>query len=176
MRTMRFVVILLCGLFSVLAQASTDLLPWQPLQGKVLFTQIKNLQGLPVPLSSSGYLDLAAQQMLWHTITPVDSKLLITTQGVSQWQQQEYVAITGSEFVGQLMLAVLQQNVEFIQQQFNLALDNAGCTLLQPKQAPLDQLFTQIILCGETELNSVTLQEQNGNSTIITLQVEAAAQ
>ncbi|MEH8022152.1 outer membrane lipoprotein carrier protein LolA [Rheinheimera metallidurans] len=176
MITLRLVVMLLCGLFAALAQASANLLPWPPLQGKVMFSQAKMLQGLPVPLRSSGYLDIAPAQMLWHTTTPVESKLLITAMGVSQWQQQEYIAVTGSEFVGQLMLAVLQQNLEFIQQQFNLRQGDAHCTLLEPKQAPLDQLFSYIALCGETKLSQLSLQEKNGNSTVITLQAEAVAQ
>ncbi|WNO59539.1 outer membrane lipoprotein carrier protein LolA [Rheinheimera sp. MMS21-TC3] len=151
-------------------------MPWQPLHGKVWFLQVKNLQGLPVPLRSSGYLEIAPQQMLWHTTTPVESKLLISTTGVSQWQQQEYVAVAGSEFVGQLMLAVLQQDSDFIQQQFYLTVSPESCTELQPKQAPLNQIFSQLILCGANQLKSLTLLEVNGNSTIISLQTEGQPQ
>lgn len=172
MKPIHFVIIILCSLCSSFALASAELMPWQPLQGKVLFNQEKKLQGLPVPLRSSGYLEIAPQQMLWHTTLPVESKLLISANGVSQWQQHEYVAVAGSEFVSQLMLAVLQQNNDFIQQQFHLALMADNCTQLQPKQAPLDQLFSQIVLCGTTELNNLTLLEVNGNSTRINLHTE----
>ncbi|CAM3692896.1 outer membrane lipoprotein carrier protein LolA [Rheinheimera salexigens] len=170
MKSRHLVMLLLCSVYSSLANAVQ--MPWQPLQGKVWFKQVKNLQGLPVPLRSSGYLDIAPHQMLWHTTTPVESKLLIKATGISQWQQQEYIAVAGSEFVGQLMLAVLQQDSDFIQQQFQLQIIAGNCMQLQPKQAPLEQLFSQIVLCGKTELNSLTLQEVNGNSTMISLQTE----
>ncbi|HEX5792892.1 MAG TPA: outer membrane lipoprotein carrier protein LolA [Rheinheimera sp.] len=172
MKTVSLVLLWLCAVAN--AATGDSLLPWQPLQGRVAFSQVKTIQGLPVPLRSSGYLDLSAQQMLWHTTTPLDSKLLITAAGVSQWQQQEYIAVAGSEFVGQLMLAVLQQDLDFMQQQFQLQRGDNHCTLLQPKQAPLDQLFEQIALCGEQQLSSLTLREKNGNSTQISLQTEAA--
>ena len=92
------------------------------------------------------------------------------------WQQQQFVAVAGSEFVGQLMLAVLQQDIDFITQQFGIQQADNHCSLLRPVEAPLNQFFSQIELCGETQLSSLTLQETNGNTTQITLQPEAGAQ
>lgn len=169
-------VLLIAAVLPLQAAADNTLLPWQPVQGRFAFTQLKQLQGLPVPLRSSGTIELKDNEMLWHTTAPVDSKLLITASGVSQWQQQQFVAVAGSEFVGQLMLAVLQQDTDFITQQFNVQQSGQHCTLLQPVEAPLNQFFSQIKLCGETQLSSLTLQETNGNTTQITLQPEAASQ
>jgi hypothetical protein len=165
-------VVTLLGLLSYPLQADSVLMQWQPLQGSTAFTQLKNLQGLPVPLRSSGYIELQDNTLLWHTLVPVENKLLITAQGVSQWQQQDFVAVAGSEFVGQLMLAVLHQDMTFIQQHFTVQPAVASCTILLPQQAPLNQLFSQIELCGEHQLSQLTLQETNGNSTLITLQAE----
>lgn len=171
--------LLLCsaGFNSIAATASPELsLPWQPLQGRIGFSQQKQLQGLPVPLNSSGYLDVTPEQMLWHTTSPVDSKLLISASGVSQWQQQQFVAVAGSEFVGQLMLAVLQQDNAFIAEQFNVGKDAEPCLTLTPRQAPLDKLFRQIWLCGAEQLNQIKLAELNGNTTTINLQPEPVSE
>lgn len=173
--------LLLCGVSLTGAAQSAPSepavsLPWQPLQGRISFSQLKQLQGLPVPLNSSGYLEITPEQMLWHTTAPVDSKLLISASGVSQWQQQEYVAVAGSEFVGQLMLAVLQQDNAFIAEQFSVAKAEAPCLALTPRQAPLDQLFRQILLCGSAQLSQLKLEELNGNTTSINLQPEPASE
>ncbi|WP_445768664.1 outer membrane lipoprotein carrier protein LolA [Rheinheimera sp.] len=168
----RLGLVLLLTLLLMPAQAtdSQALLRFTPLQGQLNFSQSKQLQGLPVALKSSGYIQLQAGQLLWHTTAPVDSKLLVSPAGVSQWQQQQYVAVAGSEFVGQLMLAVLQQQHQFIQAHFALSDADNHCQLLQPLQAPLSNLFVQIRLCGETTLQQIVLQESNGNSTTIDLQ------
>jgi hypothetical protein len=160
--------LLLCAIAA--AADSDDLLRFTPLSGRTEFVQLKQLQGLPLPLRSSGYLQLQADTLLWHTTAPVDSKLLISAAGVSQWQQQQYVALAGSEFVGQLMLAVLQQQHSFIAAHFELSKGDANCTLLQPLQPPLNQLFQHITLCGEQSLDSLTLTELNSNLTRISLQ------
>ena len=174
MRLIRLLsVLLVAAVLPLQAAAESTLLPWQPVQGRFVFTQLKQLQGLPVPLRSSGTIELTDNEMLWHTTTPVDSKLLITAAGVSQWQQQQFVAVAGSEFVGQLMLAVLQQQHQFINTHFALSDADNDCQVLHPLQAPLSNLFVQIRLCGEATLQQIVLQESNGNSTTIDLQPEA---
>ncbi|MBU1308126.1 MAG: outer membrane lipoprotein carrier protein LolA [Gammaproteobacteria bacterium] len=171
---MRLGVSLLLSLLLIPAQAAdSPQLRFKPLQGQLAFKQTKQLQGLPVALKSSGYIQLAAEQLLWHTTTPVDSKLQVSPAGVSQWQQQQYVAVSGSEFVGQLMLAILQQQHQFIRSHFALS-DDDGCQLLQPLQAPLNTLFVQIRLCGDSTLQQIVLHETNGNSTTIDLLHEAS--
>lgn len=163
--------LLICLLLLPVQAATSNLLQrFKPLQGQLQFSQVKQLQGLPVALNSSGYIQLEAEQLLWHTTTPVDSKLLVTPAGVSQWQQQQYVAVAGSEFVGQLMLAVLQQQHDFIASHFAISRGDNGCLLLKPLQAPLSNLFAHISLCGETTLQQLVLLESNGNSTTIRLQ------
>jgi hypothetical protein len=164
-----FGVLLALLILPVGADDSNPLQRFKPLQGVLQFQQVKQLHGLPVALNSSGYIQLDAEQLLWHTTTPVDSKLLVTPAGVSQWQQQQYIAVAGSEFVGQLMLAVLQQQHDFIAAHFAISSGDNYCLLLKPLQAPLSNLFAQISLCGETSLQQIVLLESNGNSTDIRL-------
>lgn len=168
MRLLQLIVVS-CLSLSSLAQATDNVFRWAPLQGVTEFTQLKTLQGLPVPLRSSGTLQLDNDSLLWHTTRPVEQKLLISAAGVSQWQQQDYVALSGSEFVGQLMLAVLHQDEAFIAEHFSVVSASDSCVELHPRQAPLNQLFAQIALCGEQQLQQLTLKEVNGNSTVIGL-------
>lgn len=141
-----------------------------PVEGKIPFSQRKQLQGLPVALQSRGYIELKQDELLWHTTSPVDSQLKITAAGVSQWQEQQYQAVAGSEFVGQLMLAVLQQQQSFIAEYFSLSETSTDCVQLQPSQAPLNSLFDSIELCGKQQLQQISLFELNGNQTDILLQ------
>ena len=141
-----------------------------PVEGRIQFSQRKQLQGLPVALQSSGYIELQQNELLWHTKVPVDSQLKITAAGVSQWQNRQYQAVAGSEFVGQLMLAVLQQQQAFIAEYFSLSETSVECVQLQPSQAPLNTLFGRIELCGKQQLQQISLYELNGNQTDIYLQ------
>lgn len=155
---------------AILAAEPNALQHFTPMQGKLTFTQTKHIQGLPVPLQSSGYIELEGEDLLWHTTKPLDSKLLINPAGVSQWQEQQFVAVGGSEFVGQLMLAVLKQQDQFIAEHFAIsALSKEQCITLTPTQAPLNTLFLHITLCGEHALQKIELQEVNENHTVIHL-------
>lgn len=152
------------------AETGSSLPPWPALEGSMQFVQHKTLQGLPRPLQSSGEIIISDQQLQWITTAPVQQKLLISRAGVNQWQQQEWVAVAGSKFVGQLLLAVLQQDQAFIQQHFSIKASGDNCYQLSPDMAPLTTLFRDIKLCGAAYLSRVQLTEQNGNLTAIQLQ------
>lgn len=160
---------------AALATERNALQHFTPMQGQLTFTQTKHIQGLPVPLQSSGYLVLEGEDLLWHTTKPLDSKLLINPAGVSQWQEQQFVAVGGSEFVGQLMLAVLKQQDQFIAEHFAISeLSKEQCITLTPTQAPLNTLFLHITLCGQGVLQKIELQEVNENNTVIHLAKDSA--
>lgn len=165
---------LLLSPFQTIAESLLQRFP--PVQGKLDFIQSKQIQGLPVPLVSQGYLLLQQDDLLWHTTSPLESKLLISAAGVSEWQQEQYVAVAGSEFVGQLMLAVLQQQESFITGHFAISAAEADCLLLSPLQAPLTSLFRQITLCGDTSLQQIRLEETNGNTTDIRLRQDSTVE
>lgn len=147
---------------------------WPAVSGESRFLQLKTIQGLPVPLQSEGTITVESDGLVWHTVKPVEQQLLISSEGVSQWQQQQYTAIAGSQFIGQLMLAVMQRNAAFLQQHFTFQSVPPHCTTLTPIQPPLSQLFASVDLCGQHQLSQITLTELNGNVTQITLLPKAA--
>lgn len=168
--------LLLCALLlSLPLAADTSVLPatWQPYAGRIDFNQQKQLQGLAFPVRSSGYLQLDNDTLLWHTQTPIDQQVLISGAGVSQLQQGEMQLIAGTEIIGQLMLAVLQQNQPFLHEYFRLTPPDNNCQLLTPVKAPVDQFFSQIELCGDTQLQQIKLLEKTGNNTLIELSYPA---
>lgn len=168
------VLILASALLSPEAQATNPvpelLLKWHQLSGEVGFSQQKTLQGLPFPIHSSGYLQFAPEQLLWHTQTPIDNQILINAQGINEINQDKIQTIAGTELIGRLMLAVLQKDTVFLEDFFQFSPQHESCLTLTPVKAPVNQFFSRIILCGEQQLQTVELTELSGNQTHIQLQ------
>lgn len=145
---------------------------WQLPQGKLLFSQQKWIRGLQRPLKSQGYLQLAANSLDWVTEQPVPSAVRLDQQGVQQQLAGTYQLQVGTELIGRLMLAVLQQDQTFLQQYFSLQplpLNNSECVQLMPLQAPLTKFYRHIVLCGQTSLSRIELTELAGNRSEILL-------
>ena len=154
-----------------------DVLPeqlkkWSDWSERVEFTQHKQIKGLSRPLVSQGYMQLSNDQLLWHTQKPVDQQVLVEAGGVSQWRAGEFKAVAGTEMIGQLMLAVVQKNTSFLLQYFDAKTGQPDCIELIPNQAPVNQFFSQIILCGQQQLQSIQLNEISGSQTLIRLIVD----
>lgn len=167
-----FVVFAVLGFRSALLYA--DVLPeqlkqWADWSERVEFTQHKQIKGLSRPLLSQGYMQLSKDQLLWHTQKPVDQRVLIEATGVSQWSSGEFKAVAGTEMIGQLMLAVVQKDTSFLLQYFDATTGQPDCIELRPKQAPVNQFFSQIMLCGQQQLQSIQLNEISGSQTLISL-------
>lgn len=151
-----------------------DVLPaqleqWADWSERVEFTQHKQIKGLSRPLLSQGYMQLSKDQLLWHTQKPVDQQVLVEATGVSQWNSGQFKAVAGTEMIGQLMLAVVQKNTSFLLQYFDAKAGEPSCIELTPNQAPVNQFFSQIMLCGQQQLESIQLIETGGNQTLIRL-------
>lgn len=164
------------------ANALQQMASWQLPQGKLLFTQQKWIRGLKRPLKSQGYLQLSPQSLDWVTEQPVQSAVRLDKQGVQQQLAGTFQLQAGTELIGHLMLAVLQQDQAFLQQYFSLqpvqssagqepsAQAQAGqCVQLVPLQAPLTNFYRHIVLCGEGSLSRIELIELAGNRSEILL-------
>lgn len=151
--------------------AALDLLTkWQLPQGKLTFSQQKWIRGLQRPLKSQGYLQFNTDTLEWVTEYPVKSAVLLDKQGVRQQMGGAYQLQAGTELIGQLMLAVLQQDQLFLKQYFNLQALNTSaepCVRLVPRQAPLTNFYQHIVLCGVSRLQRAELLELGGNRSEI---------
>lgn len=187
-RSLRVWLALFCGLLfagmgTALAQTSpqpaltaqAQLALWQLPLGRFEFQQQKWIRGLKRPLQSSGYLQLAQDSLQWVTEKPVQQQVLLNKQGVQQQLGTELKLQPGSELIGQLMLAVMQQDLAFLQQHFVLQTAEDACVQLQPLKAPLTGFYRYIALCGKERLQQIELLELSGNRSEIKLSPPQAA-
>lgn len=142
----------------------------QPSQSTHLrFRQEKHLQGMPRPLVSRGYLELSSASLLWVTEQPVEQKIQISEQGVQEFSGQQYQQVEGTKLIGQLLLALLNRDLDYLEQYFSLSAKE-NCVALTPLAKPLATLYSQIEVCGEAQIEQVKLYEEGGNTTDIRLQ------
>lgn len=165
----RIVGLIVAGFVSgqVMAADATLVGRWTLAPGHYPFVQQKWIKGLQRPLRSSGYLALHEQSLEWVTEKPVLQKVHLDAHGVTLQHQQVQA---GSELIGQLMLAVVKHDTQFLAKHFRMSQPQAGCLTLQPNAAPLNQFYQQIQLCGETKLQQIELIELQGNRSLIQLQ------
>lgn len=154
--------------------ASAQLLQWQMPQGRFYFQQQKWIRGLKKPLQSSGYLQLETKRLLWITEKPVQQQIVLDNSGVQQQLDGTLKLQPGTELIGSLMLAVMQQDIAFLQQHFVLQHMPEHCVELQPLKKPLTDFYRHITLCGTDKLQHITLLEISGNRSDIQLSTGAA--
>ncbi|WP_261817675.1 LolA family protein [Vibrio gallicus] len=177
--------ILLClVLFSGFAQAQvTDLDSLQTQLAKHPtvrgdFVQSRHLEMFSAPLTSSGTFTLNKQQgLLWQQGQPFAVDLVLTEDKLRQSiANQAPQIITAKQnpmafYFSRIFLAVFQGDTSALQAQFDLELTtnkSDWTLLLTPTQAPLNAVFKQITLSGDTEINSLKLTELRGDITEIT--------
>lgn len=152
---------------------SDDNLPSYDVEaGRVAFVQTKHLEGIPRPLVSRGYVELSAERVEWVTESPVFNRIIVTQQGVHELKSEVEQHISGSEPVGQLMLALLNQDYQYLQDYFVVESSLEHCLTLTPSREPLMSLYRVIEACGDKHLDSVMLHETQGSHTEIQLHVE----
>ncbi len=156
-------------LISVLAERGAQL---HEVSGR--FTQTKRIVGLPIELKSNGKFHfLAKQGMQWHTLSPIDSLVNISAEGISNGN-----ASAGAQpaLLGQLVLAVFSGDLTALQRFFSITAsgetDNWSIQL-SPVQATVEQQFSVINVSGTEFTELVQLLEKNGDETVITLKAES---
>lgn len=154
--------------------AAAQLAQWQLPPGRFYFQQQKWIRGLKKPLQSSGYLQLEAKRLLWITEKPVQQQIVLDNSGVQQQLDGALKLQPGSELIGSLMLAVMQQDIVFLQQHFVLQAMPDHCVQLQPLKKPLTAFYRHIALCGADKLQQITLLEISGNRSELQLSTGAA--
>ncbi|ALQ10232.1 MULTISPECIES: outer membrane lipoprotein carrier protein LolA [Pseudoalteromonas] len=133
------------------------------------FKQYKQFNGFAKPFISSGVFSLIDEKLIWQVKMPVESMLIIENGKVlAQNANGELIPQPGSEqFVG-LLSDLLSVNMSALETRFDIVKMQDGCTQLTPKEAMLQQLFSDFILCNTAkQVSSITLNEHSGNNTKI---------
>nr|WP_274387308.1 outer membrane lipoprotein carrier protein LolA [Rahnella ecdela] len=174
--------LLVLTLFSVAAHAVTmEELQQRFGQVPVLradFSQQRTISGMAQPLNSSGNLLIAQQQGLWwQQEKPFSLTLLLTEKRMVQimaGQEPQVVTADNNPQMFQfnsLLSALFHADSKVLEENFALDFTDQGKgawkLVLTPKVSPLNRLFRSITLNGETFLNSIDINDMQGDATHI---------
>src|SRR6185503_19081709 len=144
------------------------------------FVQKRYLSGLVKPLESSGdFLFARDIGIEWHTARPFDSQFVLTHDTMTQRDEGgEAVRISASDqpaltVVSRVFFALFALDYAALSQDFRMAGFENGKQpwqlLLLPKTAALRSVFKQATISGDATVQTVILDDANGDSTEIEL-------
>ncbi|MDC9605381.1 outer membrane lipoprotein carrier protein LolA [Xenorhabdus griffiniae] len=140
------------------------------------FTQIRQIQGIPHPLSSSGQMLVSQHKGLWwHQQKPFPLTLLLDDNHMVQVMPGQTPQVITADSNPQLfqfnhlMRALFQADRAVLEENFNIEFSDLGQEkwrlILTPKTSPLDKLFTAITLNGQTHLDAILLTDRQSDRT-----------
>lgn len=144
------------------------------------FDQTRTIKDLPQPLRSQGQMLIARDQgLLWDQTSPFPMQLLLDDKRMVQVINGKPPQIITAENNPQmfqfnhLLRALFQADRKVLEQNFRVEFADKGegrWTLrLTPTTTPLDKIFNTIDLAGQTYLESIQLNDKQGDRTDIAL-------
>ena len=152
------------------------------------FEQHKHFAGFDNAFVSTGSYRLTAQQLWWHTQTPIENVLRIDGEGVFERQgEDQFVKQAQSGAYSSLLQALLQQDPQQLAQFFisgpatrpeRIAAKPWSCLKLLAQSQELKSLFTHLISCqdNQQQVRFIGLYERKGTRTEIILTPNGATQ
>ena len=144
------------------------------------FDQTRTIKDLPQPLRSQGQMLIARDQgLLWDQTSPFPMQLLLDDKRMVQvinGQPPQIITAENNPQMFQfnhLLRALFQADRKVLEQNFRVVFADKGegrWTLrLTPTTTPLDKIFNTIDLAGQTYLESIQLNDKQGDRTDIAL-------
>ncbi|EPY8425228.1 LolA family protein [Citrobacter youngae] len=144
------------------------------------FDQTRTIKDLPQPLRSQGKMLIARDQgLLWDQTAPFPMQLLLDDKRMVQvinGQPPQTITAENNPQMFQfnhLLRALFQADRKVLEQNFRVTFTDLGegrWTLrLTPITTPLDKIFATIDLAGKTYLESIQLNDKQGDRTDIAL-------
>ncbi|EFJ2722501.1 outer membrane lipoprotein carrier protein LolA [Escherichia coli] len=144
------------------------------------FDQTRTIKDLPQPLRSQGQMLIARDQgLLWDQTSPFPMQLLLDDKRMVQvinGQPPQIITAENNPQMFQfnhLLRALFQADRKVLEQNFRVEFADKGegrWTLrLTPTTTPLDKIFNTINLAGKTYLESIQLNDKQGDRTDIAL-------
>ncbi|EOK6131295.1 outer membrane lipoprotein carrier protein LolA [Escherichia coli] len=144
------------------------------------FDQSRTIKDLPQPLRSQGQMLIARDQgLLWDQTSPFPMQLLLDDKRMVQvinGQPPQIITAENNPQMFQfnhLLRALFQADRKVLEQNFRVEFADKGegrWTLrLTPTTTPLDKIFNTIDLAGQTYLESIQLNDKQGDRTDIAL-------
>jgi len=149
----------------VLADITARLVKTSITQGS--FQQEKRLKILRKPLLSTGSFTYSQSKgVIWKTLTPIPSLLLVNEAHLLTGQGEQAVPPA----FGNVFKAMLGGDLQQLSEGFVItgeAKKSAWRLQLTPKDELLKKIISSMVLSGDTELRVLEMQEVNGNQTRI---------
>ncbi len=144
------------------------------------FEQTRTIKDLPQPLRSSGEMLIARDNgLLWDQKAPFPMTLLLDdkrmVQTINGQPPQTITADNNPQMFqfNHLLRALFQADRKVLEENFRIDFKDAGngrWSLVQtPTTTPLDKIFASMDLGGATYLESIVLNDKQGDRTDITL-------
>ena len=144
------------------------------------YDQTRTIKDLPQPLRSQGQMLIARDQgLLWDQTSPFPMQLLLDDKRMVQvinGQPPQIITAENNPQMFQfnhLLRALFQADRKVLEQNFRVEFADKGegrWTLrLTPTTTPLDKIFNTIDLAGQTYLESIQLNDKQGDRTDIAL-------
>ncbi len=141
------------------------------------FTQIKTINGLTKPFKSSGNMLVTKQYGLyWHQQQPFSILLILTTNKMVQVindQQPQIITAQSNPQMFQfnyLLTAIFNADRAVLEKNFSLKLEGSPglwWLTLTPIASPLDKIFKQLKLTGGEFLETIEIDDMQGDQTMI---------
>ncbi|MCX8661858.1 outer membrane lipoprotein carrier protein LolA [Gilliamella sp. B2911] len=142
------------------------------------FTQDRHINGLTSPIHSTGKMIISKELGLWwQQNTPFAMTLKMNQQRMEQRIEDQTPEIITAEKQPQLfqfnhlLTAIFTADKEMLENNFDITVteqNNIWTLTLKPKLAPLNKIFKQIILSGESYLEKVTINDMQNDKTELT--------
>lgn len=144
------------------------------------FDQTRTIKDLPQPLRSQGQMLIARDRgLLWDQTSPFPMQLLLDDKRMVQvinGQPPQIITAENNPQMFQfnhLLRALFRADRKVLEQNFRVEFADKGegrWTLrLTPTTTPLDKIFNTIDLAGKTYLESIQLNDKQGDRTDIAL-------
>jgi hypothetical protein len=132
-----------------------------------VFTQERQVKGLPIALVSKGKFNYDAGKGLeWRTLHPVSSELNISRDGL----RQQGKLLAGSEVIAQALLGVFSGDFTELETFFSLSLEGnieQWRVNMMPKSQQVATIIQSIKLSGDSSSREITIRNANGDITRI---------
>lgn len=144
------------------------------------FEQTRTIKDLPQPLRSSGEMLIARDNgLLWDQKAPFPMTLLLDdkrmVQTINGQPPQTITADNNPQMFqfNHLLRALFQADRKVLEENFRIDFKDLGngrwSLVLTPTTTPLDKIFASMDLGGATYLESIVLNDKQGDRTDITL-------
>ena len=144
------------------------------------FEQTRTIKDMPQPLRSSGEMLIARDDgLLWDQKAPFPMLLLLDdkrmVQTINGQPPQTITAENNPQMFqfNHLLRALFQADRKVLEENFRIDFKDLGngrwSLMLTPTTTPLDKIFTSLDLGGATLLESIVLNDKQGDRTQIAL-------